>query len=150
METIRYQHTQTGRWLFYVFGLVALAMIVALVTIEINPVGVIAVLLIILALAVFSSLTVTVTDDAVRIRFGLGCFRKRFALSDISDVRVVRNSWLYGWGIRVTPHGWLYNVAGLDAVELEMKSGRHYRIGSDQAGELYAAIRAAIARPADH
>ena len=55
----------------------------------------------------------------------------------------MRNLWYYGWGIRYTPHGWLFNVSGLDAVELELKNGRTWRVGTDEPVELLAAIQAA-------
>jgi hypothetical protein len=52
--------------------------------------------------------------------FGPGLWHYRVALSDIEGVRIVRNTWLNGFGIRVRP-GWrLYNVSGLDAVELRL------------------------------
>jgi hypothetical protein len=53
---------------------------------------------------------------------------------------VVRNRWYYGWGIRITPRGWLYNVSGLDAVELALKNGKCVRIGSDEPHALARAI----------
>jgi len=53
----------------------------------------------------------------------------------------VKNPWYYGWGIRFTPHGWLYNVSGLHAVEIELKNGKKYRIGTDVPENLEKAIR---------
>ena len=88
----------------------------------------------------FSSLTVQVDPEAVRIRFGPGPVGKRFPVAEIRSVRPVRNHWTYGWGIRLTPHGWLFNVSGLDAVELMMGDGKRYRIGTDQPRELLTAI----------
>jgi hypothetical protein len=48
-----------------------------------------------------------------------------------------------GWGIRALHKGWLWNIAGLDAVELELKTGRVFRIGTDDADvdDLIAAIK---------
>jgi hypothetical protein len=57
-------------------------------------------------------------------------------------VRGARNRWWYGWGIRLTPHGWLYNVWGLDAVEIRRTNGRTLRVGTDDAAPLVEAIRA--------
>jgi len=54
----------------------------------------------------------------------------------------VRNQWWWGWGIRLIPGGWLYNVSGLDAVELKMKNGRIFRIGTDEAQRLAEFIQA--------
>src|SRR5690606_1203315 len=99
-----------------------------------------------LTLLLFATLTVRVTEDAIAIAFGLGIVRKRFALADVQDARAVRNRWWYGWGIRRIPGGWLYNVAGLDAVELRLASGRTVRIGTDEPERLLAAIRQARAR----
>ncbi len=93
----------------------------------------------------FASLTVEIDAEHLRIRFGIGLIRKRFPLDQIDTCRSVKNSWLYGWGIRLTPHGWLYNVSGLEAVELKMKSGKTYRIGTDEPAALTAALQAALA-----
>jgi hypothetical protein len=49
--------------------------------------------------------------------------------------------WLNGFGIRVRP-GWrLYNVSGLDAVELRLKTGDIRRIGTDDPRGLAAALK---------
>lgn len=111
-------------------------------SLESIPAIVIVVLVVVTCL--FFSLTVSVSREAISIRFGVGLVRKTFHIRDIQDVRAVRNRWYYGWGLRYTPHGWLYNVSGLDAVELELKNGRTYRVGTDQPVELLAAIRAAV------
>ena len=39
---------------------------------------------------------------------------------------------------------WIYNVSGFDAVEIIMKNGKIYRIGTDVPEELEAAIRQVI------
>ncbi len=91
----------------------------------------------------FGSLTVTVDDETVVATFGPGWPRKTVPLTLVRGARPVRNRWWYGWGIRYTPHGWLYNVSGLDAVELEMPGGRSLRIGTDEPERLAAAIEVA-------
>lgn len=53
----------------------------------------------------------------------------------------MKNPWYYGWGIRLPPHGWLFNVSGLDAVEIELAFGRTFRVGTDRPGELAEAIQ---------
>jgi len=55
----------------------------------------------------------------------------------------VHNHWYYGRGIKLTPHGWLFNVSGFDAVEIQLKNGRKYRIGTDEPDALLAAIESA-------
>jgi hypothetical protein len=95
-------------------------------------------------MAIFGTLTVDVSKDRVVVWFGPGLIRRTLPVADIRDARAVRNKWWYGWGIRLTPHGWLFNVAGLDAVELELASGRKFRIGTDEPQVLLNAIRTAM------
>ena len=56
----------------------------------------------------------------------------------------VRNSWIQGWGVRKVTRGWMYNVWGLDAVEIELNSDEVFRIGTDDADALQAAISLSI------
>ena len=94
----------------------------------------------------FSSLTVTVTDQELVFYFGPGFWTRRFALDDIVSAEVVRNSALYGWGIRYTPHGWLYNVSGLWALEVTIRGEEQLRIGTDEPEALKQALDKATAR----
>jgi len=61
-------------------------------------------------------------------------------LDEIASVKTVKNHWYYGWGIRLIPHGWLFNVSGFEAIEIVMKNGKVYRIGTDEAEKLMAAV----------
>ena len=88
----------------------------------------------------FTTLAVAVTDEAVHVRFGPGIISKRIRLDEILYCNPVRNRWQYGWGIRKIPDGWLFNVSGLDAVEVVLKNGRIYRIGTDEPHSLSRAI----------
>jgi hypothetical protein len=97
-------------------------------------------------LALFSTLTVAVDDRAVRLWFGLGSLRREVMLADVTSARMVRNHWYAGWGVRIIPRGRLYNVGGLDAVELQMDNGRVVRVGTDQPDALLAAVDAALDR----
>lgn len=92
------------------------------------------------ALLLFHSLTVTVTNDQVTLSFGIGAIRKTIPCARIRSARIVRNTWYYGWGIHLIPNGWLYNVSGFDAVELTLDNGRIVRIGTDKPQELLAAV----------
>ena len=88
----------------------------------------------------FSRLEVTVSGGAVVAAFGFGWPRRVIELGEVTAVRQVRNPWWYGWGIRKVPHGWMYNVWGLDAVEFDLSSGKVFRIGTDQPEELFAVL----------
>ena len=103
-------------------------------------------IVILLILASFTTLTVSIDENYLRIKFGYGIFRKRFVISEIASVERVKNYWYYGWGIRLWlwPKMWIYNVSGFDAVELVMKNGKVYRIGTNAPGELENAIKALL------
>jgi hypothetical protein len=93
----------------------------------------------------FSSLRVTVDADRVTVRFTLGWPTRGFSTEDIAGFTRVRNKWWYGLGVRVVPGGaWMFNTWGLDAVELELRSGKRFRIGSNDSANLVAALEARI------
>ncbi len=89
----------------------------------------------------FNALTVEVSREELVVAFGFGVIRKIFRLEEILNVREVRNPWYYGWGIRLAPHGWLFNLSGLNAVELELKNNRKFRIGTDDPQNLTTSIQ---------
>jgi len=135
-----YRHTQTGhliRWgmILPATGLFAAAYF----TRQFMPFVPIALVLVVLGW-MFSSLTVEVTPTQLIWFFGPGLLRKSLERENIASASPVRNPWWYGWGIHRTPRGWLYNVDGLDAVEIALSGGRTLRIGSDEPRELVRAL----------
>jgi hypothetical protein len=90
---------------------------------------------------VFSSLTVEVNDDELRWHFGPGLWSYRLSLDEIKEVAVVKNRWWYGFGIRMGQGFRLYNVSGLDAVELRLKTDEIRRIGTDDPQGLAHALQ---------
>ena len=96
--------------------------------------------LVIVTGVIVSRLTATVDDRSVTAAFGWGWPARTVEMADVVAVREVRNSWWHGWGIRKVHHGWMYNIAGYDAVELELRSGKVFRIGTDEPAALLAAI----------
>jgi hypothetical protein len=89
---------------------------------------------------VFSSLTVEVFPEELTWYFGPGFWRKSIQRREIASATPVRNKWWWGWGIHLTPRGWLYNVSGLEAVEIALRNGKTIRIGSDEATALAQAL----------
>jgi hypothetical protein len=104
--------------------------------------------LILLVLLSFATLRVVIDESFLRVKFGYGIFTKKFELSQIASAQAVRNHWYFGWGIRLWlwPKMWIYNVSGLDAVEIVLKNGKVYRIGTDVPKALEAAIQQAIGK----
>ncbi len=102
--------------------------------------------LILFFLASFVTLTTSIDERFIRIKFGYGIFRKKFSLAEITSVQAVKNHWYYGWGIRVWfwPYMWIYNISGFDAVEISLKNRKVYRIGTDVPEELEREIKTKI------
>ena len=88
----------------------------------------------------FTSLTIEIDDTELRWFFGPGVWRNRIALPEIASATPVKNPWWYGLGIHRTARGWLYNVAGLDAVEIVQTDGKIFRIGTDEPEALARAL----------
>lgn len=141
---LRYEHTQRG---LVIIGAVSAAIVLILaMTVLFGLVWITAIVLCIMifALAIASTLTASVSDDVLRIRFGpLPLIRKSWPVAEIASVTTVTNPWYYGWGIRWTPSGPLYNVSGSSAVEVTLHSGRKVRIGTDEPEALCRAIEQA-------
>lgn len=140
----KYEHTQVG-YLIIIPIIVAMILIgIILAYTAVNWIAVVAMVLIAVALVLFSSLTVVIREEELEVRFGPGVVRKRFRLDEIESVQTLKNPWYYGWGIRVTPHGLLFRVSGLYAVHIKLRNGKQYQIGTDVPRELEQAIRQAI------
>ena len=94
----------------------------------------------------FYSLTVTADAKELRWSFGPGFWSNRLPFDQIDSIATVRNHWKNGFGIRMRPGFRLYNVSGLDAVELRLKSGDVRRIGTDDPRGLAAALNSRLER----
>ncbi len=141
-----YKHTQIGYLIIFILLAVILLFGIILTQAGFNFIILAPMFFILFLLASFASLKVMIDENYLWIKFGYGLFRKRFMLKEISSTRTVKNHWYYGWGIRLWlwPRMWIYNVSGFDAVEIKMKNGKTYRIGTDEPKKLEHAIIQAI------
>lgn len=138
----QYEHTQRGSVILAAVGTAIILILVSMIIFEPVIVSVLVLLILIFVLTIMSRLTVSVTDDQLKIRFGpVGLIQKEWLLSDIISATPVTNQWIYGWGIRWTPHGPLYNVAGSKAVEILLLSGKKFRVGTDEPEALCRALQ---------
>ena len=139
-----YQHTQLAPWIIAIMlGLALMCAAgayfsrLAVIRWSIGPLA-----LVFVAIGlIFSALTVGVSETEVTWYFGPGLWAYSLPRSEIRNVAVVRNSWTNGFGIRWAPGFRLYNVQGLDAVQLRLKDGTITRIGTDEAPALAAALK---------
>jgi len=144
-----YEHTQTGTLMWSIFGSGAIisggiAALPAFNAPSVVHIPIIIATVFVVCLFLFQSLTATVSREYIVLRFGIGLIWRRFSVIDVQEATIVRNRWYYGWGIRLTPHGWLFNVSGFDAVEIQLKNGRKYRIGTDKPVDFLSAIKAVV------
>jgi hypothetical protein len=140
-----YRHTQFGWATVVCLGAGGLATVVA-AAFQPNPASLLLTGgLVLLVGAVFSTLTIVVEEGTLRARFGPGLIGKTVRLSEIASVHPIPVRWWYGWGIRLTPHGWLYNVSGWKAVEITLRNGRRFCLGTDEPENLVKAIEEASA-----
>lgn len=144
-----YEHTQPGRLMRVIMGSIALVSLAAVsiglaYASEVSWIGLLITTILLFILLLFHNLNVNVSTNDIVLKFGIGLIHKSFAVLDIQSATAVRNRWFYGWGIRYTPHGWLYNVSGFDAVQIQLRNGRSYRIGTDEPQQLQAAIESVI------
>jgi hypothetical protein len=140
----RYEHTQIGHVI--VWSLLAIILIASggLIGHHAAPASISIILLVCLVL--FYRLKITIDDETLCASFGPGIIHKRIRLAEIVGCEPIRTRWWYGWGIHLTPYGWLYNVSGFDAVAVTLRNGRKFALGTDDPHGLIAAIRDSIIR----
>ena len=138
-----YRHTQFGTVVVATVGTAILVFLGIAGILQSSLPSILGLALMGTVLYLFRSLTVEIAGGFLKLHFGPGLIRKTFRLDSIREAQAVRNRWYYGWGIRLTPHGWLFNVSGLDAVQIKLENGRQYRIGTDEPLELLKALQQA-------
>ncbi|MFH1612648.1 MAG: hypothetical protein ABIB46_02780 [bacterium] len=139
-----YKHTQVGYVIIISIGAEVLFVLGTILTQGSDWIF-FSVLLLLMACAIlFATLTVEIQNNTLTWHFGPGFWRKQISLSDIQNCEVVKNRWYYGWGIHLTPYGWLYNVSGLSAVQILLKNGKQIRLGTDEPEELCRAIKESL------
>lgn len=92
------------------------------------------------AATMMQSLKIEIDSSEINIAFGQGIVKKTFKLSEIQMAKATKTTPLNGWGIHWIGNGWLYNIYGLDAVELRFTNGKYVYLGTDEPENLTAAI----------
>ena len=135
-----YQHKQ-----YAVFIFVVLAWIGGFVALAWNLMGADVPLMVFAGILLlvgflFHGLTIKVDEAHISWAFGPGVAGQKLALEDIVGVKAVQNSYRHGIGIRITHDGWIYSVSGFSAVQLTLKDGSQYRLGTNDQAGLVAAL----------
>ncbi|MBE7466405.1 MAG: hypothetical protein HS116_23290 [Planctomycetes bacterium] len=147
--TTSYRRVQQGYLMYTIFGLAALVEVLAGFLYPEAQAALLVAACISMAFAwFFGRLSVELNEREAAVAFGPGLLKKRIDLAEVRAVRPVRNHWACGWGIRYIGGGWMWNVSGLDAVELEFRDGRRFRIGTDDPSGLARALEARLVQAA--
>ena len=146
-----YKHRQIGYSILVIFGFAfSLQLSAVLSSVEdLTTIGYVVLVAVnsitVLIAALFSSLTIKIKQgEVVCWHFSFSFWRKSLKIEEIDSCTVVKNTVFHGLGIRMLGNGWLYNVSGLDAVQINLKSGATIRLGSDQPRFLCAALNNAL------
>jgi hypothetical protein len=138
----RYEHTQIGHVI--ICSLLPIIVIASSGFIGSSPhrgPPVVVLIILLICLVLFYRLRITIDGETLDASFGIGVIRKRVGLAEIVGYEPIRIRWWYGWGIHLTPYGWLYNVSGFDAVAITLGDGRKFALGTDDPDGLVDAIR---------
>ncbi len=155
---MKYKHTQIGKISLAIFIIVAVISIMTVANQDYqqyapswmdasgwNNYGIGIVSIIYLFVLNMCTLTIEIDKAQLRWHFGLGFPRKSIDLHEIESIKQVRNKWFFGFGIRkLISGGWLYNVHGLDAVEVITKEGKIVRLGTDDPRGLSRTLSAIV------
>lgn len=75
----------------------------------------------ILVILLFYKLTIRIEGRKIEAIYGIGLIKFTIRIDVLNTVSIIRTPWWYGWGIRFTPNGWLYNIYGSKAVRIEYR-----------------------------
>jgi hypothetical protein len=145
---VSYEHSQQGRWIQALLGGAIIVVVGAAALLD-GPAWVRGVLILAAAiyywlLITFGRLEVRIEAQVIAVSFGRGWPHRVIPLATVTAVAARRGRWWYGWGIRRIPSGWLWNVWGLDFVEIRHAGDKIFNVGTDEPLALVAAINQGI------
>lgn len=141
-------------WILWLEVISALAMLAGLASMFLIPgappfaknIMLFGTVVLVLAFGLFTRLETQLTDHALTVWFGAGWPKKVIPYSEIQSAVAVKNLWWYGWGLRMIPGGTMWNVFGLDAVELTLHNGKKFRIGTQMPESLEQTLQEKLGR----
>ena len=134
----QYENTQIGHVI--IWSLLAIMLVASGGLIGHHATPIIVPMILLVCLVLFYKLRITIEDETLCASFGPGIIRKKVRLAEIVGCEPIRIRWWYGWGIHLTPRGWLYNVSGFDAVVIALRDGKKFALGTDDPNGLTEAI----------
>jgi len=95
-----------------------------------------------LAMMLFTSLTVEITAEDLRVSMGGGFIGTTLPLARIESTESTAIPW-YSVGLKRIRRGWMYSVSVSDALVVTMDDQRRYVIGTDDAYAFGQALESA-------
>ena len=137
----RYEHTQIGHTIIWIALAVAVFIAITGIFWRVDPgTSLIAEGIVLICAVLFWKLTIKIENETLEWSFGIGLIRKQASIVEIAASEPIQIRGC-GWGIRLTPYGWLYNVSGFDAVAITLRAGGKFALGTDDPQGLVDAIR---------
>jgi hypothetical protein len=158
-DAILFEESQrfTQWWIWALALIPVFAGVVAFVNIprahgQVDPAlyAIIPVMVLVPLIFAFSELHVTITPGWLHLRYTPYFVNRRIPLAEVAQFENIRyNFWVAGYGIHYVPirYGWVYNVRGLDGIQLRLASGKRMLIGTQRPQEFLNALAQGGAHP---
>lgn len=137
-----YKHTQIGKLLVSVVGFTAivtsLAGIFTLEYLELAPAIILLSIsgILVVCLMLFSTLTITIRNNSVIVKYGIGIVQKQFLIDEIESWQAISYKGGHGFGPRLTAEGWFFNVSNAGAIKFNLKNGKTFFAGTNEPEKI--------------
>jgi len=138
----QYKHSQPG-YLSIVISFILVAVSVGIYICGAQFPGILLGVIALFCFVFSYKLTVEIKDSFLRFWFGPGLFWKTIPLERIAYCEPFEGI-IWGWGIHFIGNGWLYNISGMKAVTIVLKSGKKIHIGTDEPVQLIEVINSVL------
>ncbi|PIQ10085.1 MAG: hypothetical protein COW71_03835 [Ignavibacteriales bacterium CG18_big_fil_WC_8_21_14_2_50_31_20] len=138
-KQIKYEETQKAYWVFIV-GIVSIATVIIVYKLQLEKIEILLNIVIIVSVIVISvallfyKLKIFIDANIMTISFGVGLIKRSIELKDIdfNSIEEIKIPWYYGIGLRITPHGILFNTKFGKALKLKSKNNtKTILVGTD-------------------
>lgn len=141
MEVV-YKEQQVGVIPITIFGLSTIGMLYLGYLFGYNIIFVLLTIFFFVVTVVYSNMLVTVTEEFITIRIGW-VLQQQIPMAEVSGLDNHDTALLSDWGIRPLGKGWLYSIAGSTAIEIHMRDGTMFVVGTNTPEKLLNSIKEA-------
>ncbi len=140
MNASDYESTQKPNWILSSIFLIAF--LYGLVNVTSNGTnGIVFVSVLFFAVITFYQMRITVKNDRLYLKFGIGLIQLSWSLKNLIRVDHIQAQPYFGFGWRLTPYGHMYAISGNSSLRLTFKNRRSVLIGLNQPEVLTNTLR---------